>query len=62
VPKAKRYDAKITFVVEKEVKELLIKYCQMKEFESLNSCIRWILKKYFEILASKRTRELLHSK
>ena len=52
--KTRRYDARISFVVPREVKELLLKYCEAMEFESEGACMRWILKKFFEFIASRR--------
>jgi hypothetical protein len=57
--KTRRYDARISFVVPHEVKELLKKYCEAMEFESEGACMRWILKKFFEFIASRRAKEQL---
>jgi hypothetical protein len=50
----RRYNARISFVVPYEVKELLKKYCDAIEFDSEGACMRYILKKYFEFIASRK--------
>jgi hypothetical protein len=60
--KPKRFTAKITIVVEKEVKDLLVEYCNVMEFDSLTACLRWILKKYFEFIASRKIQQQLRSR
>ena len=62
VKKRKRFTAKITIVVEPDVKEALKKYCDAMEFDSFNACLRWILKKYFEFIASRKVQMQLRGK
>jgi hypothetical protein len=52
--RTRRYDARISFVVPREVKELLQKYCRAIGFEDDAPCLRWILKKFFEFIASRK--------
>ena len=54
--KGRRYDTWISFVVQREVKELIKAYCEEIEFYDLSPCMRYILKKYFEFISSRKVK------